>query len=107
MQRFKAPQALIDKVLAQLEADMTQFDVWPENHLSVTLFLLLQTQWDRNPMDNSMQNLKWASIESVIKRHPNAKILDEEQQDSLFFDITTMERHALSEINSIKAEQQQ
>ncbi len=107
MKRLKAPQSAIDKVLAQVETEQDQFNVWPENHLAVNLFLLLQSQWERNPMDNSMQNIIWSSIDRAINRHSEAKKLNPEQQDQIFWDITAMERHAINEISLIKAEREE
>lgn len=107
MRQLNASEMLINRVLNQLEQFRTQFDVWPENHTAVSIFLLLQTQWDRNPMDNSMLGLKWPSVETAIRRYSQSRHLPPEQQDQLFWDITHMERHALSELNNVKAEQQQ
>lgn len=106
LKKRRAPQRLIDKVLNQ-DDENENFNVWPENHVSVLLFLSLQSQWERNPLDNSLQKLNWPSVEIAIKRHPNTKALMLDEQDQIFWDISAMERHAINEISKVKSEQNQ
>lgn len=71
--------------------------VWPENRLGVMVFLACSTQWERHAMDGSFTRLNWNAIETAMRRHNEVRSLSQDEQDNLFWDVTSMERWSLNE----------
>ncbi|RZF83708.1 hypothetical protein EXT46_05290 [Pseudoalteromonas sp. CO325X] len=107
MARLGAPLESIEQVERRIEEEKKNNKdciVWPENRLAVTAFLACATQWDRAAMDGTFLALRWEAVNTVMARHPEVKALPEPEFDEVFWQITAMERYALSEFAAIKEE---
>lgn len=66
------------------------FEVWPENEASLTLFLRMNTQWDMS--DGRVTRLNYAALNTVMD------IFATPDKQQAFLDVQIMENAALVEL---------
>jgi hypothetical protein len=70
---------------------LDEFEVWPENESSLTLFLACSTQWETQ--NNRVVSINYQAL------HAAMQMLEMTDRPQLFRDIRVMESVALAEFN--------
>ena len=86
-ERYRIP---IEELLATLPDDPDDFEVWPENESSLTMFLSCATQWDMH-QSGRVQRMNYPALYSVMLMNGTTDM------PTTFRDMQIMERAALEE----------
>jgi hypothetical protein len=81
----------LDYLMATLPDELDEFEVWPENESSLTLFLACSTQWETQ--NNRVVSINYQAL------HAAMQMLEMTDRPQLFRDIRVMESVALAEFN--------
>lgn len=87
-ERFGIPLDVLIETLPEVAED---FEIWPENEESLTLFLSLSGQWDY--ADGRIQRMNYPSLYAVMQ------MLETKDKPQMFHDMQLMEREALKEFS--------
>lgn len=96
--QWNAPAEVLAQLEQQLPEEPDDVVVWPENQLTMLLFITCQTQWLYAGMTGTRVGLNWQSLELAMKRNGDFRALDEPGKDEVFNDLVLVERVVLTEI---------
>lgn len=104
---WNAPAEVLAQLANQLPDDVEDVVIWPENHLTMTLFFSCQTQWHFAGMAGVRTGLNWQSLELAMSRSGKFRTLDDAAKDEVFDDLVLVERVVLKAIRKHESQKPQ